>query len=136
MNTVFRFGLVSSLFLATLFPSGLMAQAAQAPEASAPAPAPSEEVVPIGPGVSPPRVLRQVQPDHPTKGFRISGSVLLSVIVSSKGDPKEPKVTRSLEKDLDQSAIDAVMKWQFTPAMKDGKPVASRVSIEIRFHDM
>jgi protein TonB len=86
--------------------------------------------------VTPPRVTKQVSPVHPPKGFRISGTVLLSVVIGSQGEPKEAKVLRSLEKDIDQSAIDAVMKWQFSPAIKDGKPITTRVSIEIRFHDM
>ena len=77
-----------------------------------------------------------MQPNHPPKGFRISGTVLLSVVVTQQGEPKDPKVVKSLEKDIDQSALEAVMKWQFSPATKDGKPVATRVSVEIRFHDM
>ncbi len=96
----------------------------------------TEEVVPIGPGVAPPRVTRQITPNHPPKGCRISGSVLISVLITSKGEPADPKVVRSLEKDTDQAALDAVMKWQFIPAQKDGKPVATRVTVEIRFHDM
>ena len=95
-----------------------------------------EPVVAMGPGVTPPRVTRQPQPEHPSKGFRISGTVLISVVVSSNGEPREPKVVKSLEKDIDQSAVDAVMKWQFAPATKEGRPVAMRVTVEIRFHDM
>ena len=96
----------------------------------------TDEIVSLGPGVTPPRVTRQVQPNHPPKGFRISGAVLISVIVNTQGEAKEPKVLKSLEKDIDQSAIEAVLKWQFAPATKDGKPVSTRVSVEIRFHDM
>src|SRR2546427_8923872 len=70
-----------------------------------------EEVYQVGPGVTPPRVLQQVQPEHPAKGFRISGAVLIGLVVSSKGEPKDVKVIKSLEKDIDQSAMDAVSKW-------------------------
>ncbi len=90
----------------------------------------------MGPGVTPPRVVRQVQPEHPTKGFRISGTVGIGLIVSSAGEPKDVHVVKSLEKDVDQSAVDAVQKWRFEPARKDGQPVAVKVSVEIRFHDM
>jgi protein TonB len=100
-------------------------------------PAQSDEtVVPLGPGVTPSRVVRQVQPEHPAKGFRISGTVLISLVVSSTGAPKDVRIARSLEKDIDQSAVDAVQKWQFEPARKDGQPVATKVTVEIRFHDM
>lgn len=112
--------------------------AAQAPQAGASAgPRTADEpVVAMVPGVTPPRVTSQAAPEHPAKGFRISGTVLISLVVTSRGEPKEPRVVRSLEKDIDQSALDAVMKWQFAPAMRDGKPVATRVTVEIRFHDM
>ena len=90
----------------------------------------------MGPGVTQPKVIRQVQPEHPTKGFRISGAVLIGLVVSSTGEPKDVHVVKSLDKEVDQSAVDAVQKWRFEPATKDGKPVAVKVSVEIRFHDM
>ncbi|MES1258316.1 MAG: energy transducer TonB [Acidobacteriota bacterium] len=95
-----------------------------------------EPVYQMGPGVTPPRVIQQVQPEHPAKGFRISGTVEIGLIVSSAGEPKDVRVVRSLEKDIDQSAVEAVQKWRFDPAKKDGKAVAVKVSVEIRFHDM
>lgn len=103
--------------------------------AQAPVPA-GEEIFQIGPGISTPRVVRQTQPEHPAKGFRISGTVLIGLVVSSAGEPREVHVVKSLEKDIDQSAVEAVSKWRFEPALKDGRPVAVRLSVEIRFHDM
>jgi len=35
---------------------------------------------------------------------------------------------------LDEKAIEAVKKWRFVPAMKDGKPVAVQVNVEVNFH--
>jgi TonB family protein len=34
---------------------------------------------------------------------------------------------------LDEKAIDAVRKWRFDPARKDGHPVAVPVNIEVNF---
>jgi len=95
-----------------------------------------DEVYNVGNGVSSPRVVHQVAPEHPSKGFRISGTVLIALIVTSKGEPDDVKVVRSLEKDVDQSAVDAVKQWRFEPGTKDGKPVAVKISVEIRFHDL
>jgi periplasmic protein TonB len=95
-----------------------------------------EPVYELGKGVEPPRPVHQVSPEHPSKGFRVSGTVLIGLIVSSRGEPSEVHVIRSLEKDVDQSAVDAVKQWRFEPATKDGKPVAVKISVEIRFHDM
>lgn len=95
-----------------------------------------ETVFQMGPGVTPPRVTHQVQPDHPSRGFRITGTVLIGLVVGSSGEPREIKVLQSLDKDVDQAAARAVSQWRFDPAKKDGKPVAVRISVEIRFHDM
>ena len=97
-----------------------------------------EQVYDLGPGITPPRVTHQVNPEYKldSRGFRISGAVLISLVVSSRGEPKEPRVIQSVQKDVDQSAVDAVMQWRFDPAQKAGKPVAVKVTVEIRFHDL
>jgi periplasmic protein TonB len=102
-----------------------------------PAQTDDEQVYDLGPGVSPPRVIKQTTPQYPNgRGVRASGSVLIGLIVSSKGLPKDPHILKSLDKDLDQSAVNAVKEWRFAPAQKDGKPIAVRVSLQIEFHSM
>jgi TonB family protein len=96
----------------------------------------SDEIYTVGNGVTSPRVIRQVSPEHPSRGFRIQGTVLIGLIVTAKGEPEEVHVVRSLDKEVDQSAMDAVRQWRFEPGTKDGKPVAVRINVEIRFHDM
>ena len=98
-----------------------------------------EQVWDIGPGITPPRVTHQVTPQNKPdddKGFRISGTVLVGLVVSSKGEPKDVHVVKSLDKDIDQSAVDAVKQWHFDPAKKGDQPVAVRITVEIRFHSM
>jgi len=41
---------------------------------------------------------------------------------------------RSIDKEIDASAVEAVQQWRFEPARRDVKPVAVRVTVEIRFH--
>ena len=96
-----------------------------------------ETVYDLGPGVTPPRVIKQVNPHYPTgRGVRAVGSVIIGLVVSSKGLPKDPHVVKGLDKDLDESAVEAVKEWRFAPAQKDGKAVAVRVSLQIEFHEM
>jgi len=96
-----------------------------------------EPVYDLGPGVTPPRVSKQVNPScPPNRGVRATGSVIIALVVSSKGLPKDPHIVKGLDKDLDQSAIEAVKEWRFVPAQKDGKPVAVRISLQIQFHEM
>jgi periplasmic protein TonB len=97
-----------------------------------------EPVADMGPGITPPRVIHQVNPAYKpdSEGFRISGIVLVGLVVSSKGEPKDVRVVRSLEKAVDQSAVEAVQQWQFEPARKGGLAIAVRITVEIRFHSM
>ena len=49
------------------------------------------------------------------------------------GRPQNLKVARSLGMGLDQKAIEAVRQWKFEPAMKDGRPVAVQINVEVNF---
>lgn len=97
-----------------------------------------EKVYDIGPGITPPRIIHQVNPAYKpdSEGFRVSGTVLVGLVVSSKGEPKDVHVVHSLEKAVDQTAVDAVRQWQFEAAKKGDQPVAVRLTVEIRFHSM
>ena len=96
-----------------------------------------ETVYDLGPGVTPPRVIKQVNPHYPSdRGVRAVGSVIIALVVSSQGLPKDPRVVQGLDKDLDESAVEAVKEWRFAPAQKGGKAIAVRVSVQIQFHSM
>lgn len=97
-----------------------------------------ERVYALSDGVTPPRVTKQVYPQYPSgsRGVGVEGSILIETVVSSQGTPKNTRVVRGLDKDIDAAAVDAVKQWLFAPGKKDGKPVAVRVQIELRFHSM
>ena len=96
----------------------------------------TETVYNIGGDVTAPRVLRRVMPEFTEKSRErhIEGSVVLATIVTSAGEAHQIHVQKSLDKELDQKAVEALRQWQFQPGQKDNKPVATRVSIEIRFN--
>jgi TonB family protein len=54
--------------------------------------------------------------------------------VSSDGVPRDIAVSQTLTPDFDKAAIDAVKEWKFTPAIKDGKPIAVQIALEIEFN--
>jgi TonB family protein len=64
---------------------------------------------------------------------KYQGVCVLSVIVGRDGLPKDIRVARSLGMGLDEKAVEAVRRWKFTPAMKDGKPVAVAINVEVNF---
>ena len=97
----------------------------------------NEDVYDLGPGVVPPRIIKQAAPRPSTaRGVRVVGSVTIALVVSSKGIPRDVHVLKGLDKEVDQSAVAAVGQWRFAPAQRDSKPVAVRITLEIAFHEM
>lgn len=86
-------------------------------------------------GVTAPAVLSKTEPvfTPQAREKKISGTVVLAVVISSAGQISEAKVLRSLEESLDENAIAAVKTWSFRPATKDGSPVACKATIEVNF---
>jgi TonB family protein len=64
---------------------------------------------------------------------KYQGVCMISIIVDARGYPQNPRVTRSLGMGLDEKALEAVQKYRFKPAMKDGKPVAAMIGVEVNF---
>ncbi len=89
----------------------------------------------VGGGVSaPPRHLRsRAGIFRRSSQSQISGNLVLSLIVGPDGRPRDIHIARSLGLGLDEKAIEAVKQWKFEPAMKDGKPVAVEISVEVDF---
>ena len=53
--------------------------------------------------------------------------------IDEKGNVTEPEVEKSSNAAFEKPAIAALKKWKFKPAEVDGAPVASKVSIPIKF---
>jgi TonB family protein len=89
----------------------------------------------IGDGVTPPKGIYMPDPEYSEKGRKkkISGTVLVAMVVMADGTVRDVTVTKSLELSLDQQAIAAVKTWRFQPATKDGEPVAVHVHAEVSF---
>ena len=65
---------------------------------------------------------------------KYQGQVLLSVVVLANGHAGQIQVVNSPGLGLDVKAIEAVRNWRFKPAMgRDGKPVATVVTIQVMF---
>jgi protein TonB len=97
----------------------------------------SEPVYELGEGITPPRLIRQVNPEYSgKKGVGVKGSVAIALVVNSKGIPENPKVVQGLDPDIDKSAVEAIKQWRFSPAQKDKKPVAVKVTVEVQFRSM
>jgi TonB family protein len=98
-------------------------------------PARADQVYKVGDGVSAPRVTYKINPDYTqeARDAKISGSVLLSVVVGADGLAHDITVVRGIDPGLDENAIIAVQQWRFAPGKREGEPVAVRAQIEINF---
>jgi TonB family protein len=83
------------------------------------------------------KLIYKVEPEYTeeARAKKIEGSVLLGVTIGHAGLPENIQIKRSLEPSLDQAAVEAVRKWRFLPALKDGQPVSMVVTIEVNFRD-
>jgi TonB family protein len=90
----------------------------------------------IGNGVSAPVPLVSPEAVYTDKARRakISGMILVSVLVDPHGIPGDARIIKSLEPGLDQSALDAVNNYRFMPALAKGNyPVPVKIMIEVHF---
>jgi TonB family protein len=71
--------------------------------------------------------------DDTARAAKYQGSIELSVVVTSDGLSDSILVLKGAPFMLNKQAIEAVQKWKFKPAVKNGKPIAVRVPIEITF---
>jgi TonB family protein len=58
---------------------------------------------------------------------------VLEIIVESDGSVGDVSVVKSGGSALDLAAVQAAKQWKFNSGLKDGKPVATRVLLELEF---
>lgn len=61
------------------------------------------------------------------------GACTISVVIDAQGNPQNPRVVQPIGMGLDEKALQAVMRYRFKPAKKDGKPVAVRIAVVVNF---
>ena len=104
-------------------------------ESNAPPPGVVAGVFRVSGGVSAPRVSYSPEPEYSDEARRAQyqGTCVLSLIVGPDGFPQDIRVARALGMGLDEKAIEAVKQWRFEPALKNGKPVAVAINLEVEF---
>ncbi|MFP4071479.1 MAG: energy transducer TonB [Desulfovibrionales bacterium] len=82
-----------------------------------------------------PRFVETVMPRYPARAKRLGREavVLLELTLDKQGELVGVEVLDGAGYGFDEEAVLAVKKSRFAPAMLDGKPVASRASLPIRF---
>ncbi|HEY4010865.1 MAG TPA: energy transducer TonB, partial [Acidobacteriaceae bacterium] len=72
------------------------------------------------------------QPDLSTLTPGASGDVVLDALIDAQGHIAHLSIAKSLGPSVDQQVIATVQTWTFTPATRNGAPIASEQ--ELLFH--
>lgn len=117
---------VAACIVGAFFGDGAIAYA-QAPAATPASPARDD--------VKPPVVITHVDATYPPSALasRKHGDVTLALTVDVDGRVSRVEVFESGGRDLDEAATIAARQWTFSPATRNGKPVASRIRVPFHF---
>ncbi len=98
-----------------------------------PPPGPREPIR-VSIGVQSARLIQKVDPIYPelAKRARVSGVVLLQVTLDERGLVTGVKLIRGHPL-LNQSAIDAVSQWRYSPTLLSGEPVPVIATVTVNF---
>nr|WP_284710904.1 energy transducer TonB [Desulfovibrio aminophilus] len=91
-----------------------------------------------GPGQvdRPPRLLRRIDPRYPEAARRqgVHGKVVLKFLVGADGRVRDIEVVEAEPPGaFEQAAVEAVSRWEFSPAMLRGRPVAVWMRVPVSF---
>lgn len=83
----------------------------------------------------PPVPIRTVSPTFPPEMRRehVDGLVMVKCVIDADGKVENATVLRATNTAFAAPALDAIEKWRFKPAKRDGKNVPVPVAIPIKF---
>jgi protein TonB len=115
---------------------GAPASSSIIPPAPPPPPPPGwpGNAVRVGGNMKMPVKTKHVAPDYPAiaQSARVQGVVIVEVLLGPDGKVQAARVLRSIPL-LDQSAVDAVKQWEFTPTLLNGSPVPVILTATVQF---
>lgn len=85
--------------------------------------------------VRPPELIDKITPDYPeiARKARMEGRVILQAIINVEGQVEEVTILRSPNELFNDSAVEAVRKWKYKPALQNGQPVAVFFTVIVEF---
>ncbi len=85
--------------------------------------------------ITAPVVLYKVEPEfsEEARKAKYQGTVLMTIEVGEDGKPRRLRILRGLGLGLDEKAIEAVSRWIFKPAQRNGRPVRAAATVEVNF---
>lgn len=83
------------------------------------------------------QVLSRTLPAYPgmARNRQIEGWVMVEITVDRNGGVRNPRVVQASPPGVfDQAAVEAIQRWRFKPALREGAPVEQRVRQKVNFH--
>ncbi len=83
-----------------------------------------------------PRLIKKVNPVYPeiARQVGIEGVVEIEAVISGNGRVIDAKIIRGLDSSgLNKAALEAVLQWEFTPALLNGVPVDVYMMLKVVF---
>lgn len=81
------------------------------------------------------RLIERITPEYPALALRlrVSGMVTFLVTVDEAGIPTVDAIVNPIGVGLEESAIEAISKWRYTPTYLDGDPIPVRATVTVNF---
>jgi protein TonB len=88
----------------------------------------------VGGTLPPPVKIKDVRPLYPedAQDARIQGVVIVEAIVDAEGRVANARIVRSIPL-FNESALDAVSKWQYRPVLVNGDPVPFITTVTVNY---
>lgn len=82
-----------------------------------------------------PKVLKEVKATYPAaaKQAQVAGAVVLDVVIAQDGKVRDVQLVQGPGHGLNESAMEALKQFQFSPAYKDNAAVAVKIRYTYRF---
>ncbi len=89
----------------------------------------------VGGAMSEPRRVSGPDPVYPeaAKRARITGAVILELVIQSSGEVSDIKVLKGLPLGLTEAAVEAVRQWRYEPSRMDGETIDVLYVAAVRF---
>ena len=91
-------------------------------------------VLKVGGDVKPPKVSRRANPDWeklPPDKRTYRWPIIVEAVITAKGEVLASQVLSGEQPNLDPLVLEAVRKWKYEPATRDGKPVSVFLTIAV-----